>query len=417
MKRIGILTFHRSLNYGAFMQMYSLFMCIKKDFPDCRVEVIDCCSAGVQRKYSSHALEYIFSSFSEFGRTSTVTIAKATVKNVIHIFSDRSFLRERQQMKCAFSSNLKYVDLSEKSFCTDSITETTEYINSHYDAVIVGSDCVWEFNNYPFPNIYYLHDVKNVHKLSYAACAQGILYKNLNEYQKKYMRESWNDFEFIGVRDTATERLVNAVDSTLDYYHCCDPTVLLDMNTLLSNTRIQKVKERLENEGVDFTKPIIGLMGNEYVGKICKACVGNDYQIVAVYENSHYADFFIGDFTPFEWAICFSLFSVVFTGKFHGTLLSLKNGTNVLSFDYFAKAENFSNNGSTKLHDLYERLKLSDGRYFIGKRDYKESEISEIKKAFKKAMETDNSVLYRESLEQEALSYGFFRDRLKDILK
>lgn len=417
MKRIGILTFHKSLNYGAFMQMYSLFMRVKKDFPECHVEVIDCCSNGIQRKYSFKASEYVFSPFSEFGRTSLVTIFKATVKNAIHIFSDRTFLSKRKQMREAFNSALEYVNLSDKSFCTDSMAETTEYINSRYDAVIVGSDCVWEFNNYPFPNIYYLHDVKKPHKISYAACAQGILYKNLTEYQKKYMKESWNALDFVGVRDKATENLVGAVDNTINYHHCCDPTVLLDMDSVYEICHgTEKLKTRFRNMGIDLSKPIIGLMGNEYVGKLCKECAGDNYQIVAVYENSRYADFFINDLTPFEWAACFSLFSVVFTGKFHGTLLSLKNGTNVLSFDYFAKAGNFSDNGRTKLWDLYDRLGLSEGRYFIGKREYSASELSKIREAFALAMSTDNKALFKERLEHEALSYDYFKTRLKEIL-
>ena len=41
MKRIGILTFHRSTNNGAFIQAYSLSRRLEKDFPQCEVEVID----------------------------------------------------------------------------------------------------------------------------------------------------------------------------------------------------------------------------------------------------------------------------------------------------------------------------------------------------------------------------------------
>ena len=41
MKKVGILTFHRSINYGAFMQAYSLSKKIKKRVPDATVEIID----------------------------------------------------------------------------------------------------------------------------------------------------------------------------------------------------------------------------------------------------------------------------------------------------------------------------------------------------------------------------------------
>jgi hypothetical protein len=39
-KKIGILTLHRSINYGAFMQAYSLWYNLKKS-TDYQIEIID----------------------------------------------------------------------------------------------------------------------------------------------------------------------------------------------------------------------------------------------------------------------------------------------------------------------------------------------------------------------------------------
>ena len=39
--RIGILTFHRAINYGAVMQAYSLSKQLKESFPEDSVEIID----------------------------------------------------------------------------------------------------------------------------------------------------------------------------------------------------------------------------------------------------------------------------------------------------------------------------------------------------------------------------------------
>ena len=39
--KIGILTFHRSFNYGAFMQCFSLVNKLKEDFPNAEFEVVD----------------------------------------------------------------------------------------------------------------------------------------------------------------------------------------------------------------------------------------------------------------------------------------------------------------------------------------------------------------------------------------
>ena len=39
--RIGILTFHKPVNYGAFLQAFSLSERLKKEFPEAQVEVVD----------------------------------------------------------------------------------------------------------------------------------------------------------------------------------------------------------------------------------------------------------------------------------------------------------------------------------------------------------------------------------------
>lgn len=41
MVKVGILTYHRSLNYGAVMQAYCLAEEIQKRFPDVSVEIVD----------------------------------------------------------------------------------------------------------------------------------------------------------------------------------------------------------------------------------------------------------------------------------------------------------------------------------------------------------------------------------------
>ena len=39
--KIGILTYHRAINYGAVLQSFSLVERLKKDFPNESIEIID----------------------------------------------------------------------------------------------------------------------------------------------------------------------------------------------------------------------------------------------------------------------------------------------------------------------------------------------------------------------------------------
>jgi len=279
--------------------------------------------------------------------------------------------------------------------------------------VIVGSDCVWEFNNYPFPNVYYLKDVRSSVKMSYAACAQGILYDNLSESQTAYMRESWEQFSYLGVRDRATEELLLSVCEKLNPHHNCDPTIFLNLERLpVSDDEIRK---KMEQHGVDFSRPLVCLMANEDVGKVCRQVVGDECQIVAVYEQNRYADCFVPSLTPFEWARCFSFFRIVFTNKFHGTIFALKNGVSVLSFDWAANSS-LTKNGETKIKDLYARLGLSEGHYFIGKKHYAAEEISEIKRWYEYHIHNAERDNILESLSREEKSAKAFFERAKDLL-
>ena len=51
MVKVGILTYHRSLNYGAVMQAYCLAEEIQKRFPDVSVEIVDYMSKKMNRYY------------------------------------------------------------------------------------------------------------------------------------------------------------------------------------------------------------------------------------------------------------------------------------------------------------------------------------------------------------------------------
>lgn len=411
MKRIGILTFHRSINYGAFMQAYSLSKRLQRDYPDCIVEVIDYTTRRIQRKYSANPIVFIFSSICEMKKGSVLAIMKATVKNLTLCLMP-GFLERRRQMKAAFAAGLQYLPLSSVSMETDNYKSFFKSIHNRYDVIVVGSDCVWEINHYPFPNAYYLHDAGGAVKMSYAACAEGTKYSDLTENQKTHMAESWDSFAYLGVRDAATERLLHSVDPSYHLHHNCDPTVFLNMDEL--PTDIEEIRRKFENVGVDFSRPVIGLMGSPKIGKICRTLFGGEYQIVAFYEENPYADVYLPDLNPFEWAKCFSLFSLVLTTKFHGTLLALKNGVPPLTFDYLGSYYTRTD-GMTKIKDLYERLDLAE-HYIIGKPECTKDELAAIHEKALRFMNAPPKEQIGRALESEAGSYESFCDVLKQYL-
>ena len=337
--KIGILTYHRSINYGAVMQSYALSRRLS-ELHNVDVEIIDYMSARMDRYYK------LFTIYR--GKDSIIKI------------------KDRINMYKAFSRGFEKLALSENKLVSDSIDDFKKYINNRYDVIIVGSDAVWNYEKRGLPNPYFLTDVDNVKKISYAASCNGIKYENVNEEKLTILRNAWSDFSYIGVRDTLTETLVKRAVPQANVFHNCDPTLLLDFKKDgLDEALINQLKNKLEKQyNWDCGKKHIGLMLSNLNGGLAEKLVenirkkyGDDYQIVSIYSYCKYADIpYISDLTPFEWSRIFSLFDITFSKYFHGTLLSILNGVPVISLS----AEHEIKNIPAKVEDVLGRLDFMD---------------------------------------------------------
>lgn len=393
--KIGILTFHRSYNYGAFMQCYSLVTRLKRDFPNTEFEVFDYNSKKAVDMYSSY-----------------IEQANEPKKSMLKKRNSR-FLECQEQLP-----------LSEIKIVSDDYSDAVKYMNENYDAVIVGSDAVWNWVTRGFPNIYFLKDYKGV-KFSYAASVHGMIYQNMSEKEREYLKEAFSEFTYIGVRDTTTEDMVHYALPNARVNHNCDPTMFLDLDTVQCD--LEKLKEKMIKSGVDFSKPIIGMMAGPLIGKQLKKKYKDRVQLVSVYEPNEYADVYLYDLSPFEWAHVFSFFDVTVTHFFHGTMLSLVNKTPVIPVEFLM---GFSAVNTTKIKDLINRLELNDWR-FEANRNSKSIFVKAMQKfgiiddrkmwnnVFKKIdyfINNDVSVLIESKTSKEATAYNTFYDSLNKYI-
>ena len=328
-KRLGILTFHRSINNGAFLQCYSLSNNFEKA-TGYRVEVIDYNTRKSNNKYIKE-------------------IVKSRPVNMKSVY-------QRFVMFNSFRSVLPYLPLSPRTIIDNDFHSLFEYINDRYAAIVVGSDAVWNWNSRGFPNAYWLNAEFDFPIYSYAASIHGMDYTKADEEQLSYCREALQRYSFIGVRDNATADFVKKIDSDLLPIHTCDPTVILDMNNIPVD--MDKLKQKLQKKhGISFNKPLIGIMtSSKRIGQMVRERYCKQYDIVALFKYNCYADYFLYDLNPFEWARVFSFFKLTFSQYFHGTLLSLKNTIPTISIDVW----DFSSKFKGKLEDLWERLNFSE---------------------------------------------------------
>jgi len=139
-KKIGVLTFHKSYNYGAFMQCYSFVLRLKRDFPETDIEVIDYSSKKSLDGYQ----EYL-------GKLKEKEAKRISIRNK------------------EFENDWKYLPLSKSSIVGDDQEQFYKEFGNRYDIIIVGSDAVFNWNRIKLPNVYFLNGEHNAKKLSYAA--------------------------------------------------------------------------------------------------------------------------------------------------------------------------------------------------------------------------------------------------------
>lgn len=404
--KIGILTFHKSINYGAYLQCYSLSNALIKAFPEADVEVIDYCPQYEIDKYEPSIHNFIFGS--QYNKQSF----KMVLKNVVKLILMPTLLSKKKKQYRAFVKAQDELSLSSKKWRTDDYEAFFQDIENEYDIIIVGSDAVWENLVFSFPSAYFVTDKVNAHKMSYAACSGRVVYTKLSEFEAEYMKNVFEGFDYIGVRDEATNSLVSSLVPEKTIYHNCDPTIFLD---LISDSKFakEKVKNKLIAAGIDLNKPIIGIMGGDQMGKLVRDLFGNEYQIVAVYYQNRYADVYLADLTPFEWAVVFSFFKLTFTRFFHGTIFSLKNGTPTVSIDDW-RTSDFGQ--ASKLKDLLERLNLQNHYFFIDELKTVQG-LKRIKEAANEFIDNPDTNEIYAALDKEKMHFNNFKEVLTNMIE
>lgn len=340
MAHIGILTYHRSVNYGAVMQALALADTLKKRYADSEIDIID---------YTSRKMDVYYKMFTLYrGRDSVMQLGS------------------RVKMYNAFRRGWKQMPLSESKLVSDDIQRFNRWIARRYDIIISGSDAIWNYSKRGLPNPYFLKDVP-VKRLSYAASCNGLGIHDFSEIKgedREFLCEAFKEFSYIGVRDEQTAAMVHAVLPNAQIHYNCDPSLLLGD---LSEADRKQLKEKLMKlYGFDSELPTVGLMLSNHNGNFSKMFIdrlhaeyGKRLQTVAIYSYCKNADIpYVSSLTPQEWSIVFGLFDITISKYFHGTLFSLLNRTPVMSVGAEKKIGTYPNKiedvlGSMGLEELY----------------------------------------------------------------
>ena len=338
--KIGILTFHRPINYGAFLQSFALSNYLKKIFPNEEFEIVDYIAPKENKNIFLNILR--------------------TVK----WYGISSGIKEIRKIE-VFKNALQYLPRSEKYFCTGDLNKIYSYIDSKYDMLIIGGDAVFNWNQNGFPSAFIPEYSFKIPVVTYAASVHGLEYYDVEAEKIDQCASAFSNMSFIGVRDKNTEEFVKFCNEALTPIHCCDPTVIMDYQSLYS-IKHRSLTEISKKYNIDLSKQyIVMMLEDQEIAKEVYERYSKIYTVVSLFKKNKYSDKFLYDLTPVEWALVLKCAKVVVTNYFHGTLVSLGQGTPTIVVDL----SNYDEPYEGKLDDLVcHRLELPE--LYVKKADW-----------------------------------------------
>ena len=299
--KIGILTFHRAINYGAVLQCYSLSETLKSLGHE--VEIID------------YRPEYI----ERYRRILPLFLIRR-IENI----SDKikTIAESILKIGSTIDANKRFDNFLYKHFTFSNIVYRDTDIIQNYDVIIFGSDQIWSPQIcYGYDQIYYGQFPKgNTRFIAYAASIGG--HNKLTAAEWKIVKNYLLNFDTISVRENQLKT---------DLQNIGLPTTVVVDPTILANPHIfEEIAVRPKNIPQRYVlvfsvAPTSNLMG--FAHKIAKQ---TESKIVIV--NAKKSTFFfhkrkrdIIEITPKieEFLGLFKFATCIVTVSFHGTVFSV----------------------------------------------------------------------------------------------
>lgn len=327
--KIGILTYHRSVNDGAVLQAYCVHKIFKELFPAAEIEIID---------YRPWRMEFM-----ELKRLVTVRRLKINFDQIRKYSVVRSFLKNQG------------IKFSNKSFTSDNTYKSIEFIaNQKYDLIVCGSDTIWEMRddgNVPAPpNVFFLPGLKNVKKIAFAASSDPV---NLEHPFIETLKPSNNgvkdaisNFDLVYVRDSATKDLIkNTIGIEENIYRIPDPSLLCDFDEIVEDSNLSK-----DNNNKVAS---IALSSDKLRSRFTKLFKNKGYKVFNLLGTSVEGQIQLKGNTVEERMANLKLHDILITDRFHGSILSFKlNHKPVIFIEDSTKWHDRNSKG----RDLFESL-------------------------------------------------------------
>jgi len=273
--RIGILTFHDGINYGAFAQVYSLQRFLESEGHEVKI-----------LNYKN--FKYWFREYKGFLFTKRISNLDNNINKI------------KKFKKCH-----KLLNLTKFTFKSEKLSRI------ELDLVVIGSDEVWNFSSsfIGFDKTYFRPLRDDIKTISYAASFGSSNPENIIPEDVTYNLKRLNS---ISVRDTNSQNMISFILNK-------NVPIVLDP-VFLSNLQNEAINNKKSGYiafySIDLPESII-LQIKEFAIKVNK-------QIIAIGYKATWADINIIKLDPFEWMGYLKNADYVITSMFHGTIFSIK---------------------------------------------------------------------------------------------
>lgn len=316
--KIGILTFHDGINFGAFLQAYSTQEKLKRLGHD--VEIIN-------------------------------------YKDRVFAFKERAYAL---RMKGKFLSNAKKVWKFHKAHKLLNNTSFTSNLSSQenkYDVVFFGSDEIWNINNpgFGYDLSYFGKGLAETKKISYAPSFGST---KIDDDKLSLVQEYIREFHAVSVRDVNSHNIVEKLIGEKPTI-VPDPTFLVDHLEWAIEPRIQE----------DYILVYAYVLKPEHIEVMKNYSKERNIKLISVGFHYDWCDENHLGIDPFEWIGFFKNAKYVFTSMFHGTIFAI-----LMRRDFTVFMDPYR---SQKFSYLLDALDIHD-RIYKGNRNFNSIDYAKI---------------------------------------
>lgn len=299
--KIGILTFHRALNYGAFLQCFALKKTVESFGHD--VEIID---------YWPDAHAQVYAGFNKTIFKHCNIIGKLNML-IDWIFSYKKRLSRRKSFEKLWAEQLGLTNIQ-------TLLTHNELRNVKKDIVLYGSDQIWWKSTIigyeGFDDAYWGQHIPDmVRKVSYGA-SMGII--NLNEDDKKDIRKWLSSFSAVSVRESDLKL-------TLDSFCNIPITTVLDPTLLLSKEEWSKycITPKIDVPYILLFNLMSSSAAIDMATSLSRKYGYKVVELTASVNYKKHGNNAVQTASPFEFIGWIKKAAFVVTSSFHGTAFSI----------------------------------------------------------------------------------------------